>query len=417
MKMRSLLMTVVLVLLVAITPVQAQVELYFVNSSVVQHPDKAAMEEIIAEFERQNPDIKIVNVGNNPPWLKTVTLTAGGETPDITQLYPDDIVAAGELGILEDLGPYLEREGTAFVESISPGFLPAGQYFGQQLALPFFGMTYSVLYNMEHFADAGVEVPQTFDEMVSVSKKLTDGRKWGMTLVGSKAPKPSSSYGRLIPQIMAFGATLAEREGDKWVAGFNNAQGVEAFTFLTDLVRKHKVVPPGVTDTSYNDARVAFANGRTSMFFTSNNAIGQAISDNPDIAGKLGSFPYPNAKKYGSLASGTNVAILKDSEHKEEAWRFIKFLLLPENQEKFAKTTGRLPITVASKDADFLVSDPALEAYLDVLDYSVFYPPVPNLDEACTALLDAMQMAWLGRQTPEQAVAEAARKVEAIWNR
>ena len=44
MKMRSL-MTVVLVLLVAITP-QAQVELYFVNSSVVQHPDKAAMERL-----------------------------------------------------------------------------------------------------------------------------------------------------------------------------------------------------------------------------------------------------------------------------------------------------------------------------------------------------------------------------------
>ena len=417
MKMRSLFMTVVLLLLVAITPAYAQVELYFVNSSVVQHPDKAAIEGIIAEFERLNPDIKIVHVGNNPPWLKTVTLTAGGESPDVTQLYADDMVAAGELGILEDLGPYLEREGEAFTQSISPGFLPAGQYFDQQLALPFFGMTYSVLYNKEHFADAGVEVPTTFEEMIEVSKKLTDGTKWGMTLVGSKAPKPSSSYGRLVPQLMAFGATLAEREGDKWVAGFNNPQGVEAFTFLTDLVRKHKVVPPGVTDTSYNDARVTFANGRTSMFFTSNNAIGQAISDNPALEGKLGSFPYPNAKKYGSLATSTNVGILKSSKHKEEAWRFVKFLMQPEIQERFAEPTGRLPITAASKEADFLTNDDALEAYIDVLDHSVFYPPVPNLDEACTALLDAMQMAWLGRLTPEQAVAEAARKVEAIWNR
>lgn len=318
MKTKAMIALLVVLLMVGVSPVHAQVELYFVNSSVVQHPDKAAMEEIIAEFERQNPDIKIICVGNNPPWLKTVTLTAGGQAPDVTQLYPDDMVAAGQMGILEDLGPYLEREGEDFVNSISAAFMKGGQYNGQQLALPFFGMTYSVLYNTEHFADAGVDVPTTYDEMVAVAKKLTDGRKWGMGLVGSKAPKPSSAYGRLLPQIMAFGATLAEREGDRWVAGFNNQQGIDAFTFLTDLVRKHKVVPPGVTDTTYNDARVAFANGLTSMFFTSNNAIGQAIADNPDIAGKLGSFPYPGAKQHGSLASGTNVAILNTSKHKEE---------------------------------------------------------------------------------------------------
>ena len=47
----------------------------------------------------------------------------------------------------------------------------------------------------------------------------------------------------------------------------------------------------------------------------------------------------------------------------------------------------------------------------------MFYPPVPNLDEANTAILDAMQMAWLGRLTPEEAVAKAAKEVEEIWNR
>ena len=300
MKTKVMIALLVALLMIGVSPVHAQVELYFVNSSVVQHPDKAAMEEIIAEFERQNPDIKIICVGSNPPWLKTVTLTAGGQAPDVTQLYPDDMVAAGQMGILEDLGPYLEREGEDFVNSISAAFMKGGQYNGQQLALPFFGMTYSVLYNTEHFADAGVDVPTTFDEMVDAAKKLTDGRRWGMSLVGSKAPKPSSAYGRLIPPIMAFGATVAEREGDRWVAGFNNQQGIDAFTFLTDLVRKHKVVPPGVTDTTYNDARVAFANGLTSMFFTSNNALDKP-SPTIEIAGKR-FLPYPGAKQHGSLA-------------------------------------------------------------------------------------------------------------------
>jgi ABC-type glycerol-3-phosphate transport system substrate-binding protein len=395
------------------------VELKFVNSSVVQAPDKGAMEELVAQFEKENPDIKIVHIGNNPPWAKLLTLVLGGQTPDITQMYPQDIPAARELGVMEDLTPYIKKEGAKFKNSLVPKITASGNFDGKQLVLPFFAMSSAVLYNTEHFKNAGLAAPQTLAELTKASVKLTDGKsRWGMGIVGSKAPKADSAYSRLFPIMRSFGAQVLEQKGGHWSAGFNNAKGVRSIQYLTDLVNKYKVVPPGVTDASYNDVRVGFANGRISMMMTSNNTVGQAVADNPQIDGKMGAFLFPKAgfAKYASMNGCIYLGILKNSKHKAEAWRFVRFLLRPENQEKFAKITCRLPVTSASLKKDFIQNDPALKVFAQALNYNEDYPPVAENGEIGAALVECLQQAILGKPVKE-AVSEAAKKVDSIMEK
>lgn len=395
------------------------VELQFVNSSIVQAPDKDAINELIAQFEKENPNIKIVHIGNNPPWTKLVTLVLGGQPPDITQLMPRDIPGAHELGILEDLTPYIKREKPEFKNSIIPRLVEGGIFDGKQLALPFFAMSSAVVYNIEHFKNAGLTPPKTTSEFIQVCQKLTDGKtRWGLGIVAAKAPEASSTYVRLFPVFRSFGANFLEQKNGKWVAGFNNERGIEAIQFLTDLVVKYKVVPPGVTDMTYNDVRVAFANGRVSMFLTPNNAVGQVLSDNPKMEGKVGAFLFPKSGSgdYSSLSTGTYMGILKTSKHKEEAWKFMKFLLRPENQEKFAIITGRLPSTTSSLKKDFIQKHPALKVYAQALSYNEGLPPVPEIDEVGTVIVECIQQTFLGRPVKE-AVDEAAKRVNEIMSK
>ncbi len=419
MKAKMCLMLVLCLTLAASTAVFAAgpVEVKFANSSIVQAPDKQAMEELVAEFEKENPDIKIVHIGNNPPWTKTLTMVLGGEAPDITQMYAQDIAAARELGVMEDLNSYIKKEGSQFKNSLVSKIVVSGYMDRKQLVLPFAAASSAMLYNMEQFKNAGLAAPQNLSQLTAACVKLTDGKtRWGMGIVGSKAPKADSAYSRLVPVMQSFGAYPLVQKSGQWVAGFNNAKGVQSIQYLTDLVNKYKVVPPGVTDASYNDVRVSFANGRVSMLMTANNALGQVAADNPQMQGKMGAFLFPKVANYASPNGTIYMGMLKTSKHKAEAWRFIKFLLRPENQEKLAKITGRLPVTTASLKKDFIQNDPALKVFAEALNYTVDWPPVAQLGEIGSALVECFQESVLGKPV-KQAVSEAAGKVNGIMQK
>ena len=150
---------IVLTLLLGILPaVQAQgdpVVIRYANFTAGQ--DRAAeLDEIIAAFEAENPNIQIEPY--NMPFGDYFTLLqadfAGGEAPDAFELNYENFVAFAANDVLLDLSAYVSEDAPFY-----PQALAAFQYQGSQYALPETFSTVVLFYNKDLFDQAGVAYP------------------------------------------------------------------------------------------------------------------------------------------------------------------------------------------------------------------------------------------------------------------
>src|SRR5690606_28991565 len=86
----------------------------------------------------------------------------------------------------------------------------------------------AMFYNKKLLAEAGVEVPETWEEFVEAAKKLTDPSKNQYALTGNLAVEPPTviSY-EVFPFILQAGGKILE-DGK---AVFNSPEGVEGLNF------------------------------------------------------------------------------------------------------------------------------------------------------------------------------------------
>ena len=117
---------------------------------------------VIAGFEAQNPDIRVVQDFNE-----------GNFVPSLIRDDPPDVVTRGSNSTTADFterGIFTDLSGMPVAATVDPNIQQLvndwGQYNGQTSALPFSLTAAGVIYNKDIFAQYGVAVPTTWDEFV-----------------------------------------------------------------------------------------------------------------------------------------------------------------------------------------------------------------------------------------------------------
>ena len=126
------------------------------------------------DFEEKHPNIKVKHEVIADQYMDVVkTRLIGGEGPDVFYLDAVEAPALIETGVVEPLNEYVKDDFDLedFEKPLIEAFQKDGTYYG----FPKGYSTLALFYNKKMFADAGVEVPTTWDELREVSKKLTDG--------------------------------------------------------------------------------------------------------------------------------------------------------------------------------------------------------------------------------------------------
>lgn len=77
-------------------------------------------------------------------------------------------------GAAADLTDILENQEADWYASFTDGIFERMTYDGKIMAVPTNFAAACVYYNTEMFADAGVEVPTTYDELIAACQKLQD---------------------------------------------------------------------------------------------------------------------------------------------------------------------------------------------------------------------------------------------------
>ncbi len=365
--------------------------------------------QLIADFEALHPNIKVTVI--DVPWPemagKLQAAAAGGsETYDLFGTESTWIAGLTKQGFIEDLSPWLadDPEFAAKLTATTPM-----DFLGKTRGLCLYLIPYQFAYNVDIFAEKGLEPPTNWDEFVEVLQALRDedAGSYGMSM-------PLQDGGFLL--LRYFNFRLAQEGGqmldaDGYVA-FNSPEGVAAMQWWKDFYDMGLVVPG-----SFGEDQALMlefvASGQTSAIIDGPFIWTKAKQIDPDI--KMAYAPAWRHKTGGYSWACSGMGIAANSPHKEEAWEFFKYIYSDEVSLNMTKQVSLLWATNAAVASLETSDDPMLRYVPDFAnqdpDHNILFSPLPEAQKLRDAFQQAFQQVLAGEKDAQTALDEAA----AIW--
>jgi multiple sugar transport system substrate-binding protein len=313
-----------------------------------------AYQAAAAAFEKANPDIKvkITQTAWGDYWTTLSTGFVSGTAPDV---FTDHLARYPEFvanDLLVDIGPLIKKDKVP-TDVYLGGLYDLWGKGGKQYGLPKDWDTIALIYNKAMLEKAGVDPKElndltwnpkdggTFGQLIA---KLSVDEAGNNGLSPNFNPKKVKQYGLLIDGAPdGFGQVewshFAVSNGFKfhdgpWAKGFHydDPKLAETLQWLADTMKKGFIVP--AKDARQLGANGLFAAGKGAMALTGSWTINW-YSDNAKFDKGFAPLPKgPDGRK--SMFNGLADSIWVGSKHKDEAWKWVKFLGSEEGQKIIA---------------------------------------------------------------------------------
>ncbi|MEO0429777.1 MAG: extracellular solute-binding protein [Pseudomonadota bacterium] len=224
---------------------------------------------------------------------------------------------------------YVENIGVAGGKK---GYLPGktGSLFG----IPFGSETSVLGYRKDIFEKHGLEVPQTYEEMLDLACKIPELEP-GMGGMSSRAASGHQASHAFLLHLAPLGGRVLD---DNWNPIVNNEAGVAAANALKKIV---DCGPEGASGFAFGEALASFLQGKTAMYLDTTVVAGQ-INDpaKSKVVGKVGWAMHPEGVRRGSQTGGFGIGIPKNAENKEAAFLLMQWLTSKRGDKLVAMAGG-----------------------------------------------------------------------------
>ena len=391
-----------------VMPAMAETELTMYYPIAVGGALTEVVDGIVADFESENPDIKVnaIYSGNyDDTRVRALSALASGEPAQLAVMFSID---AYDL-IEQDLILPFEEVATsdadkAWLNSFYPALMANGAIEGQTWGIPFQRSTIVAYYNKEMFTAAGLDPespPTTWDEMIEMGKALTKGDTYGLMI-------PSTGYPYWMFQALAIQNGKEVMSNDGLTTYFDDPTVVETLEFWKSLSTEHKIMPEGTVE--WGTLRQAFLEGQTAMMWHS---TGNLTAVKKAASFDFGVAELPANVRKGSPTGGGNFYLFKDTTEEERtaALKLMRFMTAPDQAAAWSIGTGYMGVSPAAYETDALKAytaefPPALVARNQlenaVAEFSTF-----ETARVRDGLNNAIQSALTGAKEPADALAEA----------
>jgi multiple sugar transport system substrate-binding protein len=291
--------------------------------------EQELLQQTLDEFMAKHPNIKVNYEVISDQYMDVIkTRLIGGEGPDVFYLDAFEAPALIETGAIEPLDSYVTEEFD--VEDFEKPLLEAFQQEGITYGFPKDFSTLALFYNKAMFAEAGVEVPTTWDELLEVSKELTKG---------------TDVYGFGVAPELARQYFIGESLGGKIVTdnqpSFADEKVIQALQPVIDqhLVDKTSAQP---NEVGAGWGGEMFGQGKAAMVIEGNWAIPYLQDTFPDIDFGTAEIPTVNGEQ-GTMAYTVAYVMNANSEKKEAAWQLLSYLTGKEGMKTWTSKGFALP--------------------------------------------------------------------------
>lgn len=305
-----------------------------------------AFEKIEARFNETHDDIHLTISSQN----EAMTIL---KTRFIREDYPDIIGIGGDSNYSNflDADLFLDISELEELEQVKKSYLQMDkelEFVPQEgaYALPYAANAAGVLYNKEMFQKYGWEIPETWEEFMTLCNEIQ-----------SCGIQPLYFGFKDTWTCLAPWNALAVGLADSDICSQVNREETTFKEAYRETAEKIKALLPYAEENpyaySYNDACTAFARGESAMYSIGSYAIPQIKSVNPDM--KIDSFVFPanDSEKENVLNSGIDLqfCVMKNIEQKEAVYEVLRFLYEDEVIQIYLEDQGG----IACKEGDFSI--------------------------------------------------------------
>ncbi len=299
--------------------------------------------KVIAEYERQNPNVTVELVTAPGTYSDFImTRLAGGQLPDLVLNVHQNTSSLLEGGTFVELSDLIAKdpEMPALIKSWIPGAWEFTSHGENRYLMPNTVAIRIAFINKDLFQKAGLNYPTddwTWDDFLTYARRITTRNSEGAVTAWGMGEIPTDEIW-LMHWVYQAGGRYFDNQFMPTKSNFASEHVIEAMRFVHSLRWEYRVTPK-TTDPF---------RGTTGFL---NNAVGIYIH-NPariaDFAARDGLAwdirRLPHYREYASTATYDAVSISSQTKHLDVAWDFAKFFTKPQAQALYS-THAHVPIS------------------------------------------------------------------------
>ena len=387
-------------------PAAADTELTMYYPIAVGGKLTEVVDGIVADFEAENPDIKVnaIYSGNyDDTRVRALSALASGDPAQLAVMFSIDAYDLIEQDLVMAFDD-ISGVDKSWLNSFYPALMANGNIEGKTWGIPFQRSTIVAYYNKDLFRAAGLDPeapPTTWDEIISMGKTLTKDGTYGLMI-------PSTGYPYWMFQALAIQNGKEVMSNDGLTTFFDDGTVIDTLDFWKSLSTEHGIMPEGTVE--WGTLRQAFLEGKTAMMWHSTGNL-TAVKNNASFDFGVAELPA-NVRK-GSPTGGGNFYVFKDTsaEERSAALKLIEFMTSPEQAAAWSIATGYMGVSPAAYETEALKNytaefPPALVAR-NQLEHAVAEFSTFETARVREGLNNAIQAALTGAKSSADALKEA----------
>ncbi len=371
-----------------------------------------------ASIERFNEgsgsgDAELATFGNDPYKQRLRVALGSPEAPDVFFNWGggnlEEYVDAGRV---EDLTPLLD-EDPALRDSFLPNVLEAAQIEGKTYGLPMRGVQpVAMFYNQEVLDAAGLQVPQTWDQLLAAVDALKAQGVTPIALAGSQSWTQLMWLEYLLDRVGGPEVFQAIRDGEP--GAWEQPAVLEALSMIRELVDRG-AFGEDFASVGYDvgGASTILAQGDAGLHLMGSWEYVNQLGQSPEFveSGNLGWAPFPAVE--GGAGDPTNIvgnpnnfySVVADSDQKETAVEYVTTALNDEQYVSDLIAAGDVPAVAGVRDQLEQADNAEYTTWIyDLVEAAPNFQLSWDQDlqaEVATQLLTELQRLFLGEQTPQ----------------
>ncbi|WP_375451676.1 ABC transporter substrate-binding protein [uncultured Devosia sp.] len=350
-----------------------------------------------------HPDIhvRLETLGGGDTLAQLAREVPAGAGPDIQQMafvWTRDLARSG---LIADLGPSIAANppGAGIEDFLA---IELATLDGKVYGVPWTADTFALAYRPDLLQAAGVTLPDTWEELTSAAQALTSGDgQYGFCFPAGSAPD-SGMWTLVNYYLWSNGSTLVdETTPGKWEVVVTQEQLVGAMTYFSNFFANGTAPESLITVNTWGDPEIVGGLGRGDCAITVfPPQTFRAAEAQSETALQTGPIPRGSVKRISHLG-GRALGINPNSEHPEQAWEFVRYLVGPETFATYNQYPAQNSLL---ESLDFPEAEQGYVQMLPLAQTFERYISSPIPVSSMTALINQeFGAVYSGQRTPEEA--------------
>lgn len=371
---------------------------------------------MIKDFEKENPDIRIQiieapNATDLTENLYTSAFILGDSPYDLIYM---DVIWTAKFAAARWLLDLSDRVSDKDLKVFLDKDVEAGRYRGKLYRMPLRSDAGMLYYRKDLLDKVGANPPETFEDLVKISKQLqfNNAVRWGYVWQGAQYEGLPAMFVEILEGFGGFWVNPDTNE-----VGLDKPEAMQAVEFLRSVIDKG-ISPPGVTTYREEETRRLFVSGEAAFLRNWPYVWASANDVKSKIKGKVGIKPMVHVpgKTGGACLGGWGLGISRTSKHPEEAWKAIQYFTSKEPQQRFTLETGNMSSRRdLFADPEIIAKYPHYPKLQNVVESAVLRPSIAQYAQASDILQRYLNAAISNPQlSAEQAMKSAADETRSL---